>query len=191
MTICRISLPFAAALALSSTLVVADDAKTHDVKVKDITMTVPESWKQQEPTNKLRLTQFVIPKSEGDKEPTELVVSSFAGGGVDQNLPRWTGEFASEGRGVKLTSGKAKQGEYILADVTGTHIGTAFARRPQPLEDARLLAIVLTVETGEGKQIYYLKMTGPKKSVTDAAEALRTAIGAKLKEEKEYKIEKE
>jgi gluconolactonase len=51
--------------------------------------------------------------------------------------------------------------------------------------------MVLTVEAKEGKQIYYLKMTGPKKSVAAAAEAFRASIGGSSKEEKEYKIEKE
>src|SRR5438105_3935915 len=34
----------------------------------------PAGWKKQEPSNKLRMYQFAVPKVEGDKEDAELVV---------------------------------------------------------------------------------------------------------------------
>lgn len=164
-------------------------AKTVEVKVKDVTLKIPETWEQQEPSNKLRLAQFSIPKADGDTAATELVISSFGGGGgnIEQNLPRWTGEFLPEGRSVKLWQGKSSQGEYTLADLKGTHVGSTFAKRPKPLENARMISLVLNIE---GKGLYYFKLTGPEKSVAAQADAIRTAIGASTKAEKEYKLDK-
>ncbi|HEY4263440.1 MAG TPA: SMP-30/gluconolactonase/LRE family protein, partial [Schlesneria sp.] len=98
-------------------------AGSAEVKIDDITLKVPATWKQQPPANKLRLAQFLIPPAEGDEHPTELVISSFpgGGGGVDANLKRWTDQFSPEERKVKIFSGKSPQGEYVLHDVSGTY----------------------------------------------------------------------
>lgn len=183
-SVCLLSSMFAA----SAVTAVAEDAPpTMDVKVKDITLKVPKTWKQEEPSNNLRLAQFVLPKAKDDKEDTTLVISAFpGGGGIEQNLPRWVGEFSPEGRSVKMTSGKCMQGDYVVVDLKGTHLGSSFARRKTPLEDARMLSVLLKTEDNS----YFLKLVGSEAAVAAQAEALRTAIGAKLKDEKEYKIEK-
>ena len=179
---------------LASQTVIADDAKADEkkdeaklvkVKARDITLEIPDTWKQQPPSNRLRLTQFVLPKAEGDGEPTELVISAFPGGGtIEQNLPRWVGEFDRAGLKVKTTKGTSPQGPYVVGDLTGTHRGSSFARREKPLENGRVLTIILMPE---GKAYYYLKVTGPDKSVEAVAKTLRTAIGADI--EKEEKLE--
>lgn len=162
--------------------------KTREVKVQDITLTVPETWKQKPPANKLRLAQFDVPAPEGVNEETELVVYSFggAGGGLKQNLPRWIGEFQSQGRRLEVTSGTSPQGDYVIADIQGTHIGPVFRRREKPLKDARLLSVILEVK---GKGNYFLKMSGPKKTVDAAADDLRTAIGANAEKEKDVELD--
>lgn len=179
---------------LASQVVIADDAKPDEkkeevklvkVEARDITLEIPETWKQQPPSNRLRLTQFLLPKAEGDNEKTELVISAFPGGGtIAQNLPRWIGEFNRSGLKVKTTKGKSPQGPYVVGDLTGTHLGSSFNRRSAPLENGRVLTIILMPE---GKAFYYLKVTGPNKSVEAAAKVLRTAIGADI--EKEEKLE--
>ncbi len=90
----------------------------------------------------MRLKQFVIPKAEGDTEPTILVVSAFRGGGnINQNLPRWRGEFAG-GAKEAVTAGKSPQGPYVIAVLTGTHRGSSFARRKEPLENGTVATLV-------------------------------------------------
>jgi hypothetical protein len=179
---------------LTSQSASADDAKPDDkkdepklvkVEARDITLEIPETWKQQPPSNRLRLTQFLLPQVDGDDEKTELVISAFPGGGtIEQNLPRWVGEFDRAGLKVKTTKGTSPQGPYVVGDLTGTHRGSSFARRQKPLENGRVLTIILMPE---GKAFYYLKVTGPDKSVEAAAKALRRAIGADI--EKEEKLE--
>lgn len=162
-----------------------------EVKIDDITLKVPASWKQQPPANKLRLAQFLIPPAEGDEYPTELVISSFpgGGGGVDANLKRWTDQFAGEERKIKITSGKSPQGEYVLHDVTGTYMfsaGGPFAGgKKEARAKHRSLSVVLTVKD---KAVYFLRLTGPEKAVNAAAEAFRTSFGADAKSEKPYEI---
>lgn len=162
-----------------------------EVKIDDITLKVPATWKQQPPANKLRLAQFLIPAAEGDEHPTELVISSFAGGGggVDANLKRWTDQFAGDERKVKITSGKSPQGEYVLHDVTGTYMfsaGGPFAGgKKEARANHRSISVILTVKD---KANYFLRLTGPEKAVNAAAEAFRASFGADAKAEKPYEI---
>jgi gluconolactonase len=167
-------------------------AKTVSIKVRDVTLTVPTTWKQQTPANKLRLAQFLIPAVKGDKDKTELVVSSFGGfgGGVDANLSRWVTQFRSIGRKVKLTQGKSTYGMYFVADISGTYNkpdGPPFARKTKPTPNSRMVAVILIVEK---KAVYFLKMAGADKSVVSAARALRTSFGGDPAKEKEYEIGK-
>ena len=89
--------------------------KTKKVAAKDITLNVPTSWKQSPASNTLRTAQFAIPKAEGDKDDAELVVYFFggAGGGVNANLERWSGQFQPGGKKQKIYKGESKQGEYL------------------------------------------------------------------------------
>lgn len=165
------------------------DAKTTDVKIQDITLKVPGDWKEEAPSNKLRLAQFQIAPVEGDKEGAELVVSSFGGdgGGVDPNLKRWIGEFDANGRKVKVTKGQSTQGAYYLCDLTGTYnkrLGP-FAGKATPIPGSRALEVILLVPDAN---IYFLKLTGPEKTVTAAAEKLRTSFGGNSEKETEYSL---
>jgi gluconolactonase len=168
-----------------------EPAAAKEIKIEDITLKIPGSWKQQPPSNKLRLAQFLIPPAEGDQHPTELVISSFpgGGGGVDANLKRWTDQFSAEGRKVKITEGKSPQGDYVLHDVTGTYqfsAGGPFAGgKKEARADHRSISIVLTIKD---KANYFIRLTGPEKAVTAAAEALRTSFGGDAKTEKPYEL---
>lgn len=162
-----------------------------EVEIKAIKLKVPGNWKQEEPSNNLRLSQFKIPAAEGDKPVTELVISSFGGdgGGVDQNFKRWTDQFVPEGRKVKMTSGECKQGKYYVSDVTGTYLqssGGPFAGgKKTPMPGYRSLSVVLAVpDTG----VYFLRLTGPEKTVTAAAESFRKSFDADAEKEKPYEM---
>lgn len=168
-----------------------EEAAPKETKIEDLTLKVPASWKQLPPANKLRLAQFLIPPAEGDEYPTELVISSFqgGGGGVDANLKRWTDQFSPEGRKVKITSGKSPQGNYVAHNVTGTYLyssGGPFAGGKKELRAGhRSISVVLTIEN---KTNYFLRLTGTEKAVDAAAESFRASFGANAKEEKDYEI---
>jgi len=172
------------------TVEAADKAtKTNEVEIRDITLKVPASWKSAPPSNNLRLAQFEIPAVKGDKEPAELVISSFGGtgGGISANVSRWVGQFAADkDRKVKVTQGEAKAGKYIFADLSGTYnksIGPPFQRKSKAVPDSRMLGVILAVE---GKAYYFLKLTGPTKTVSAAADEFRASFGADAKAEKPF-----
>ena len=166
--------------------------KTKKVAAKDIILNVPTSWKQSPASNNLRTAQFAIPKAEGDKDDAELVVYFFggAGGGVNANLERWSGQFQPGGKKQKIYKGESKQGEYYLLDITGVYnkpIGPPINRQTNPTPGYQMLAVVLMVKD---KGNYFLKLTGPQKTVASAAQALRIAIDADATKEAELKPEK-
>jgi hypothetical protein len=166
-----------------------EPAKTKTVTAGPLKLAVPTTWEQKEPTTRSRLAQFSISKLAGDPEDAEFVVYFFGagqGGGPEANVRRWIGQFRSEGRKVKLSSGKSSQGDYILADITGTWnkpIGPPIAQKSVEMPNARVLSVFLT---GKDENSYFVKLTGPEKTVSANADALRTAIGADAKAEKAY-----
>lgn len=164
----------------------AKKPKLRDVKIKDVVFKVPAGWKQEEPKSRMRAAQFAIPNAKGDTAKTELAVFVMPGGGsFTQNLPRWTREFKSGTLKVKAHTGKCPQGEYTITELTGTHVGSSFAPRPEPLEDGAMVTLILTKE---GRAPYYLKMAGPAKTVKEATKALRRAIEADQKKEEPVEL---
>jgi len=164
---------------------------TKKVVAKDITLNVPANWKQSPASNNLRTAQFALPAVDGDKDDAELVVYFFggAGGGVNANLERWSGQFQPGGKKQKIYKGQSKQGEYYLLDITGVYnkpIGPPINRQTNPTPGYQMLAVVLMVKD---KGNYFLKLTGPQKTVSAASKAIRVAIDADLKKETELKSE--
>jgi len=170
----------------------AEEVKTKKVKLQDIQLEVPATWKQQQPTSRLRAGQFQLPATGKDKDNAELVVYFFggAGGGVDANLKRWIGQFIPQGRKVVMATGKSPQGPYYVAEVTGTYnkpIGPPIRQQTKPTPGSRMVAVILMIQ---GKGNYFLKLTGPDKTVADGTIGLRKAFGADPAKEKPYQLGK-
>lgn len=176
-------------LSLSVLSARAEDKPTV-IEIQDIKLTVPADWKQEPPANKLRLAQFKIDPAEGDKEAAEMVVSSFGGGGggIDANLKRWVNQFATDGRKEAFTVGECDQGKYYLSDLSGTYnkpIGPPIAGKTQPTKGYRSVGVILQASD---KGVYFLKLTGPEKTVAGAIKGLRTCIGGNADKEEEYEL---
>lgn len=189
------------AFALSaSPFSLADDAakeaevKTKQAKYGDLVLQVPEAWKEIPSTSNMRLATIEIPPAEGDSDKGELAIFSFPGGGgnVTDNVKRWIGQFASEGRKATAVKGKAGDNEYVLADVSGTYNkpdGPPFLRKTKPTPGYRMLAAILVVGGSEGGapgKVYYLKLTGPDKTIKAQGKAFRTAFGGSADKEEEF-----
>lgn len=182
-------------LTLTSAASAEEKAKTKiettEIKVDALTLSVPKTWEQKPPANRLRKGQFIIPKAEGDKSTAELVISSFGGGGggVKANIDRWIGQFDSKGRKAKLTQGKSAQGPYVFVDITGTYkkpIGPPIAGKTERLPNARMLGVMLYIEKAQA--MYFLKLPGETKTITAAADEFRNSFGADIKSEKDVKL---
>ncbi len=171
-----------------------DDKKkpeeTIDVKIADLDLKVPKSWKQSDAPRAMRLATFEIPAAEGDKEKGELAVSSFpgGGGGIDANISRWVGQFSAEGRAAEVHQGKAGKNEYFLVNISGTFgktSGPPFGSKTTPTPGQRMIGIILNLE---GKNVYFLKLTGPDATVAAQKDAIRASIGGEADSEKEYEF---
>lgn len=168
----------------------AQVVKTRESKANTLILNVPESWKDKGGDGQMRAGQLELPAVEGDKEPGELIVYYFGAGGaggVAANLERWIGQFEEEGRKVKLTQGKARDAAYTLAEVTGTYnkpVGPPIQRQSRPAPAYRMLAAIVDTPSGP----YFLKLTGPVRTVTAASEPFRAAFGGNASEETEYKL---
>jgi gluconolactonase len=164
--------------------------KTTPAKVRDITLQIPETWEAVQSTSSMRLATYALPTAKGDSEKGELTVFSFGGGGgeVGDNLQRWIGQFASDGRTAKITKGKAGEGEYYLADIGGTYnkpVGPPVLRKTAPTENYRMMGVILLAKD---KGVYFLKLTGPDNTIKAQAEAFRRSFGGDSKTEVEHEI---
>lgn len=179
-----------AALCLSTTFAQEKSAgKTKKVTAGDLSLNVPERWKQREPQSQFRVAEFEVPVAKDDKEPGELVITFFGKGGagsVDDNVKRWVGQFEAEGRKSRVFTGKSSQGPYTLVDLSGTYkkpIGPPIAGRTQVKSGWRVLNAMVQNDKGT----YFLKLDGPAATIATAEEEFRTALGASLKDEQEQK----
>ena len=186
----------AAALLLTSTIGVlsADEpAKGGDVttvKLKDLTLQLPKSWSESDLKSSMRLATYDIPAAEGDKEKGELAISTFpgGGGGVDQNLARWVDQFDARGRTSVIKKGKAGENEYYIADLSGTYkksVGPPILRKTEPAPGYRMLAVILVMKNEE---VYFLKLTGPDKTIKAQAETFRKTFGGASAGEEAYEL---
>ena len=189
-----------ALLACLATLVPAvqaadEEQKTTEVKANALRLQVPEAWKQERSDSRMRAAQFTIPAKDEKGEAAELVVFYFGGGatgGTEANIERWIGQFQEKGREVSLSRGEFKQGEYIVADISGTWKkpdGPPFARKTIDKPNSRVINVIAIVTDGGEKDHYFLKLAGPDKLVKSQAEALRKALGATPDSEKPFKAE--
>jgi hypothetical protein len=179
-------------------LATADDPKTEtpaaakEVEAGDLKLTVPPTWKQQQPSNNLRLAQFSIPATEGDTDPAELVISPPIGGSREDNITRWVNQFEAGGRELVMSQGKCAQGEYVLVQLSGTYkrpIGPPIRGKTEAVADYKMHGVMLTVMK-DGKNVgnYFLKLTGPAKTVAANEEALRASIAADKAKEEKYEL---
>ncbi len=165
-------------------------AATTKIKASDLNLDVPKEWKQQQPSNNLRLAQFLVPAKKEGAKPAELVISGPFGGTASQNIQRWFGQFQSEGRTAKMTQGKTEQGKYVLVDMTGTYnrsVGPPFQRKTEAVPNFRVVNVMLTVTAGRGGN-YFLKLTGPKETVEYAIKQFRASFSADAEKEEPFEL---
>jgi hypothetical protein len=149
-----------------------------------LAFTAPPAWKTRPAASSMRVAEFVVPRTDADDgEDAELVVYYFGmgAGTVDANIDRWISQIQqADGSATKDTAKKSAQTVNGLAvttvDVSGTYVAET---RPGATEhfnkpNFRLRAAV--VETPRGP--YYIKMTGPAKTMGAADAAFAAFLGS-------------
>ena len=139
-----------------------------------LTYTAPPAWHTRPPGSSMRVAEFVVPKAQGDADDAELIVYYFGaggGGGVEANMDRWIGQVQQpDGSDSKA---KAKRTERTInglkvttVDVSGTYTAEMRPGATEHYNKPGYRVCAAVVETAQGA--YYIKMTGPAKTVASA-----------------------
>lgn len=152
-----------------------------------LTSKAPENWKMQQPSNKLRTYQAVVPKVDGDKEDAELVIFFFGangGGSTEDNIARWKGQFiAPEGKTLdeasKLEKYKVGKGaDVVCLDISGTFKSKNPPFSPTAKEERKPNYRRFNVIFDTDKGAYFITLTGPAKTMAKNKEAFDSWIKA-------------
>jgi hypothetical protein len=129
--------------------------------------TTPAGWKEETPSNKMRLAQFKLAKEKGDPEDAELALFASPGGGsIEANLERQVKKFELA-KDAKPAVSKIKIGkeEATYQDITGTLLKKFPPFDPNAkitkVENYRQIYVIF-----EGKDaVYSLTLLGPAKTI--------------------------
>lgn len=128
---------------------------------------VPARW-QEQAERPMRVATYTVPKASGDPEDGECAVFYFGpnqGGGVEDNIDRWIGQF--EDPGTPARSKQTVNGlEVSRVSVDGTFLApSGMTMEPTAQKkDYRLLGAIVSGPNG----FVFFKFTGPKKTVEQA-----------------------
>jgi hypothetical protein len=145
--------------------------------------TAPADWRARPAASSMRIAEFIIPRAPGDAEDAELIIYYFGTGAgtIDANIDRWIGQIQQPDGSA--TAAKAKRTTQTvnglavtMVDASGTYVAEM---RPGSTDrynkpGFRLRAAV--VETARGP--YYVKMTGPAKTIGAADAAFTAFLGS-------------
>lgn len=160
-------------------------AVSRNPNIATLELKVPVTWKDKRSASRMRSATLTIPAAKGDKEAGEMSVIILGPQSVDDNVDRWVGQFASAGRKQKVTKGKLKKGDYYMVDLSGTYkkpVGPPIMRKTEDTPGYRMLAVMIPTKGGA----YFLKLTGPEKTVAAQVSAFRKSFGGDAKTEKPY-----
>jgi len=146
-----------------------DDNKGTEVELGGLTSRAPASWKEEEPSNQMRLMQFMLPKVKDDPRDAEVVIFNL-GGSAKDNVARWKTQFIPpEGKALddvaKVTEMKVGGADVTYLDIRGTY---KFKERPfdpqakeEKLPDYRMLGVIFDT----GNKQYQIRAVGPAATI--------------------------
>jgi hypothetical protein len=145
-----------------------------------LTWNVSADWTvgQEKP---MRLATYIVNPAEGDTDSAECAVFYFGpehGGGVDENLQRWAGQFEQpDGSNsmdkADIDTESRDDLKITTIDLSGTYLVTgAMMQVTGKKDDYRLLGAI--VEGPQGS--VFFKMTGPQKTMESAADGFSALL---------------
>jgi hypothetical protein len=136
-----------------------------------LTYTAPAAWHPRPPASGMHVAEFVVPKAAGDAADAELIIYYFGaagGGGADANIDRWISQVQQPDGSDSKT--KAKRADRTInglkvttVDVSGTYTAEMSPGAADHYNKPGYRVCAAVVETPQGS--YYIKMTGPAKTV--------------------------
>lgn len=147
----------------------------------DFTFNVPTAWKSVEPSSPMRKAELRVPGPAGTGDSGEAIVTVFyfgpgEGGGVQQNVDRWFGQFGNDREQIGAATAKETIGKTAVtfARARGTFQSGMPGTPATPIEGQALLGAILESPSGD----VYVKMTGPAPTVDKAEPAFVQMIRA-------------
>ena len=143
-------------------------AKPVAVSVGDgaFTFQVPGQWKKKTPKfPNIILSEFEIPKTEGDARPGRMTISR-SGGGIEQNIGRWERQFQQSSEADKKAFKKEMKSKEIaghkthLITLSGTYLDGSPMGPKTPRENYQMQGLIIETESGGN---YFVKAYGSKK----------------------------
>jgi len=127
--------------------------------------TAPTRW-DAKPAGGMRAATYLIPAAKGDSEGAECAVFENLGGGVQDNISRWIGQFEKPDGAPNQSQGTINGLTVTTVEVSGTFKGGGqmMGQSSGPKTGYRLLGAI--VEGPEGD--VFFKLTGPAKTVAAA-----------------------
>ncbi len=139
-------------------------AVSADLEIDGKKAKLPTGWKEEAPTNQMRLAQFKITKADGDPEDAELIIFKGLGGSAQANIDRWKKTFAA-GDKAKVTEFEAGGGKGQLLDVAGTYQFKARPFDPNGKTEEKKAYAMVALHWEGPQNVYHFRMTGPAKTV--------------------------
>lgn len=137
-----------------------------------VAIALPQAWKRNPPANQMRLAEAMVPDASGDPAKACLVVFSTAGGSVEENIARWSGQVRDpKGQPVpgKPESQTVNGLKVSVVELNGTFAGMGDAL---PKDNWTLRGAI--VEAPEG--LLFIKMTGPAEPMATAAKDFQAMV---------------
>lgn len=131
----------------------------------------PDGWVKEQPSSKMRMAQYKLPKAEGDPEDASLVIYYFGaaqGGPVQGNIDRWISQIhqpdGSDSKAKAKTETSTVNGlKVTIVDVTGTYTADMAPGVPGQSNSPNYRLHSAVIETPKGN--YFLKLVGPVKTM--------------------------
>ena len=147
-----------------------EEGKGAVVNLDGVKSRAPAEWKQEDPSNRMRLTQFRLPKVEGDKHDAEIVIFQGIGGSAKANIDRWKMMFLPpEGKTIddvaKVSEISVGEAKAPFLDIKGTYKYKERPFDPNAKEERRPDYRMLGVAYDGKDNAYHIRMVGPAKTV--------------------------
>lgn len=145
---------------------------SREVELGAMMLTAPQEWIRRQPSSSFLITEFTLPKSEGDTEDGRLTVSAV-GGTLEDNLARWKGQFGGQPEAESRETVNVGPVPITLVDYSGTFTDSLGMFAPGPQRPGyRMLGAVIPLEG----QFFFVKGYGPAQTIAAHAPRIRAFI---------------
>jgi len=147
------------------------------LQVAGLAFTTSDDWVNEKPTSSMRAAQFKIPGDAGPAEASVFFFGANQGGGLEDNIRRWTAQFTTEN--ATTTSQPAEVAKIEIEDLrlalvktSGTYnLGMMGVPGVDSTPKPNFALFGLVVEGGPQGTVF-VKVTGPKSTIDSQNAAL-------------------